>query len=282
MAVGNVQRLARIALNCRAPKALADFFVRALGFSQADPSFEPVQGVDNLRLKLGASRLALNSVGPDARDYPAALPGWNPLFQHFAIVTADMGAAFARLRQTAGWTAISEGGPQQLPLSAGGVTAFKFRDPDGHPLELICFPGGDPTPRIDHSAISVADTARSIAFYQALGLTVGSRSINHGPEQDRLDGLRGADVEVTGLMPRRSPAPHIELLCYRGDHCRGNVAGPGDVAATRLVLTVSSGQELDKIRADPPGSIAAFHPGVAPALLLRDPDGHLLQIEIEA
>lgn len=282
MAVAKVQRLARIALNCRAPQTSADFFVRALGFSQADPSLEAVRSAGALRLSLGASRLDLNCAGVDARDYPNVLPGWSPLFQHFAIVTADMGGAFARLRQTPGWTAISEHGPQQLPPSSGGVTAFKFRDPDGHPLELISVPGGDPTPRIDHSAISVADTARSTLFYQALGLSIASRSINQGPEQDRLDGMRGVDVEVTGLMPARPPGAHIELLCYRGEHHRGGVAGLDDVAATRLVLMVSSRQDLDAIRANPPGPIAAHHRRGAPALQLRDPDGHLLRIEIEA
>lgn len=30
----------------------------------------------------------------------------------------------------------------RLPESSGGVTAFKFRDPDGHPLELLAFPDG--------------------------------------------------------------------------------------------------------------------------------------------
>ncbi len=31
-------------------------------------------------------------------------------------------------------------GPERLPARSGGVSAFKFRDPDGHPLELLAFP----------------------------------------------------------------------------------------------------------------------------------------------
>ena len=39
------------------------------------------------------------------------------------------------------FTTISRNGPEALP---GGVVAFKFRGPDGHPLELIQFPWPDP------------------------------------------------------------------------------------------------------------------------------------------
>ena len=49
---------------------------------------------------------------------------------------------YARLSAHAGWTTISTDGPQLLPASSGGVTAYKFRDPEGHPLELIAFPPG--------------------------------------------------------------------------------------------------------------------------------------------
>ena len=42
---------------------------------------------------------------------------------------------------------------------------------------------------IDHSAIAVSDSARSIAFYEALGLRVAARALNSGHEQARLDGV---------------------------------------------------------------------------------------------
>jgi len=96
---------------------------------------------------------------------------------------------------------ISQGGPQVLPLSSGGVAAYKFRDPDGHPLELIHFPGGEPAERwagapglflgIDHSAITVTDLDAAIGFLGgALGLTVSERGLNRGPGQARLAGSR--------------------------------------------------------------------------------------------
>ena len=46
-----------------------------------------------------------------------------------------MDAAYARVR-AAGVQPISLNGPETLPERNGGVRAFKFRDPDDHPLEL--------------------------------------------------------------------------------------------------------------------------------------------------
>jgi len=250
-------RLSRIILNCRSPATTAAFFVRALGFT-----LEPAATEGRVGLALGESRLELAAV--QGRPYPGDVPGWSPVFQHFAIVTRDMDESLARLRFAPDWRAISTGGPQRLPAASGGATAFKFRDPEGHPLELIAFAGDDPgpIPRIDHSAISVADTARSIAFYQGLGLTVGARSLNHGPEQDRLDGIEDARVAVTALMAPGAAGPHVELLCYgRGEGSMQTAleVADDDVAATRLVFSDDSAG--------------------APPHRLRDLDGHRLEIE---
>src|SRR5690606_24437131 len=94
----------------------------------------------------------------------------DPWFQHVALVCRDIGAAAGRL--TGGDAGvISAGGPVLLPPSTGSVTAFKFHDPEGHPLELIAFPAGvgDPVWQArpgtgllgyDHTAIVVADVER--------------------------------------------------------------------------------------------------------------------------
>lgn len=168
-------------------------------------------------------RTAIN-IGTE-RPEPASGP--NLRFQHIAIATRDMEAAFKRLQAQAQVAAISRGGPQHLPVASGGVCAFKFRDPDGHPLELIEFPqdqcstrwkatvrGGCTTLGIDHAAISVTDVDRSIAFYQRLGLELSTRQFNHGEEQSRLDGLTLAKVDVATLLPADANSPHLELLGY--------------------------------------------------------------------
>lgn len=275
-----VERLARIRLNARWPLELADFYGRALGFARL-PATEAVGEDAPLRLALGASRLDIAAAGPDAAAYPEDVPGNSPLFQHFALITADIGAAFERLRATHGWRPISEDGPQRLPASSGGVTAFKFRDPEGHPVELIEFPDPDSnTARIDHSAISVADTERGIGFYRALGLRVSGGSSNHGPEQARLDGLPGARVRVTALAPPRAPTPHVELLGYAQPPPRADApARVGDVAATRLVFEVAAAETLMELW----GALrshAAAEASFPEAVLLRDPDGHLVELEL--
>ena len=188
--------------------------------------------------------------------------GW---FQHLALVTNDITAAHARLTGTADWDAITTGGaPVQLPQSSGGVTAFKFRDPEGHPLELLAFPEGNTPPHwaasvaagpcigIDHSAIVVTDAGASIAFYEGFGLAVSSRSRNQGPEQQALDGDRIVEVDVTGLS-HDGATPHLELLAYAAPTVRPGKAGPADIACTRSVLTYAEAGQSACILADPAG-----------------------------
>jgi len=264
-----VQRLIMIRLAARDPQALAAFYVGALGFAPQSLGRETaVVALDERRIEIARTA---------GETYPMGLPPWSPLFQHVAIATPDLAAALDRLARSQGWRPISQGGPQILPASSGGAAAFKFRDPEGHPLELIAFPGsaGVSRARIDHSAISVADSAASLAFYEGLGLSPGARTLNQGPEQERLDGLASAEVEVTALELPGGGA-HVELLCYRGHYPRVTPpAAPDAVAATRLVMTMESPRALDGLEARLADRVE--RPG--PPLLLRDPDGHLLQFE---
>jgi catechol 2,3-dioxygenase-like lactoylglutathione lyase family enzyme len=177
-------------------------------------------------MRLGAGH-RLVRFATQGRPYPRDSRSDDLWFQHLAIVVNDMDLAYAHLSSHAGWRPISEGGPQLLPPSNGAVRAFKFRDPDGHPsgaylvsarqgravwhqkVSAALFLG------IDHSALSVASTSRSLAFYRALGLRVSERSVNRGPAQERLDGLPGARVRVTSLRPASAASPGLELLGYR-------------------------------------------------------------------
>ncbi|MEH3147945.1 MAG: VOC family protein [Methylobacterium frigidaeris] len=271
-------RLARLRLVCADPDRLARFYEQALGFSRGE------EADGGTRVSLGG--LPVDLLGGAARPCPAEVPGWSPLFQHVAVVVSDMAAAYAHLRAVPGWTPISQAGPEHLPERSGGVGAFKFRDPEGHPLELLAFPAGRAPAAwrrpglhlgIDHSAISVADSARSVAFYDRLGLRVTARALNRGPEQARLDAVADPQVEVTALEPASGGPPHVELLCYRG---RFDRAGPGssldDGAATRLVFAAEAPETVAALRASLAVSLARDAPD---RLLLRDPDGHWIEIE---
>jgi Lactoylglutathione lyase and related lyases len=285
----HVARLRHIRLCSADAKPLARFYESALGFRQlavehlSGARAQELLGVGGcvlrITLELGNQRMAIvQFVDRPGPAYPEDATASDLIFQHFAIVVADMAAAMAQLEQVPGWSTITTGGPQQLPASSGGVTAFKFRDPEGHPLELLAFPaGGVPEPwrrpgnpgpflGIDHSAISVSDRARSVAFYASLGFQLKNQSVNDDPGQSRLDHLQQPMVVVTAMNVGQAP-PHLELLCYRGS---GN-ASPlrlkaNDVAASCLVF-----------ERDP--RLAQQQAGLAPVQNLLDPDGHHLSIE---
>ncbi|MEO6798636.1 MAG: VOC family protein [Rhodanobacter sp.] len=269
-------------------KSLAAFYETALGFRQV--AVEHLSGARTqerfgitgralrITLELGAQKIKLlQFVDRPGRDYPPDSKTLDIVFQHFAIVVADMAEAMSRLSQVPGWTPITREGPQRLPASSGGVAAFKFRDPEGHPLEFLAFPPESMPARwnnarrhgpflgIDHSAISVADGARSVAFYASLGLKLAQKSVNDDPAQARLDDLVHPRAEVIAMEPVRA-TPHVELLCYRGQGKDGPLdLRANDVASTCLVFEPGKGSVRPEAC-------------VAPVQDLTDPDGHRLAI----
>jgi catechol 2,3-dioxygenase-like lactoylglutathione lyase family enzyme len=291
MAVGaaphaKICKLARFGLTTTNAARLAAFYESACGFRElqsqylSGADFESLLAVEggahSITLGLGEETLELLEFNHPGRLYPQQSSSSDLVFQHFAIVVADIEAAYRRLSTVGGWTAISTNGPERLPLTSGGVTAFKFRDPDGHPLELLAFAPATAPLRwrsssagalclgIDHSAINVRDSSRSIRFYAGLGLSLAARSLNTGREQERLDGISEPRVEVITLAPRQV-TPHIELLCYQqARHSEALHLRNNDIAATRLVLEMS----------DEPASAAKS----IIARQVLDPDGHHLLI----
>ncbi len=247
------------------PARLVEFY-ESIGFAAGPPV--PVTSADmdllalegrgtRIALTAGGQRIDLESFDRRGRPYPENATAADLCFQHFALVTRDVAAVWQCARAH-GATPISTQGPVTLPASAGGVTAVKLRDPEGHPLEFLQFPSaaGSPGHRecvlgIDHSAISVADAGVSRRFYEALGLRADRPTLNHGPTQAALDGLPDARVDVVPMSPEIAP-PHLELLGYRNPVGRpASRSSANDVAASRIVW-----------RSDRDA-------------LLRDPDGHL-------
>ena len=289
-----------------------DFYVRVLGFrpdgerEESGLELERRTGVfasrtRTARLVLGSECLELTEyLAQKGRPVPVDARSNDRDFQHVAIVVSDMDRAYARLRQARVEHASS--GPQELPAwnpGAGGIKAFYFRDPDRHVLEVIWFPPGKGAARwhptgkdlpltlgIDHTAVVVSDTDASLAFYRdRLGLPEAGHSENHGPEQERLNGVFGARLRITQV--RAPKGPGIELLEYLapGDGRpypadeRGN-----DVFHWHVRIVTSEGPALvSGLRAGHaafvtlPGADAASST-VFP-LRVRDPDGHVLQLE---
>lgn len=253
-------------LTTNQPYRLARFYAEGIGFAIVGRTPIPAEemtllglagGGIRLALRLGGQTLDLDCFDRPGEPYPAGTTAADGIFQHLAVVASDAAAAHTRACAH-GATAISTDGPVTLPAAAGGVTAVKLRDPEGHPLEFLQFPTGA-NPRwhgegmlgIDHSAISVADTRASRRFYESLGLMVRRPTFNHGPTQAALDGLPEVQVDVVPLMPTQD-TPHLELLGYLTPVGRRAARrAVSDVAATRIVWQADRNA------------------------LLYDPDGHL-------
>src|SRR5882724_13146249 len=177
-------------------------------------------------LKLGDERITLTEhLVNKGRPIPADSQSYDHWFQHIAIVVRDMDRAYEQLRQHR--VKHVSTAPQTLPVwnkGAAGIKAFYFRDPEDHVLEIIFFPPGKGDPKwqqagtniflgIDHTAIVVSDTDKSLAFYRdLLGLRVAGESENFGVEQEHLNQVFGARLRISALRAEKGPG--IEFLEY--------------------------------------------------------------------
>jgi catechol 2,3-dioxygenase-like lactoylglutathione lyase family enzyme len=269
--------------------------------------FEHLQGVFGLRVRIVRMRLGDEFIelheylAPKGRPIPVDSRSNDRWFQHIAIIVSDMDKAYKLLRQYK-FEHVSSG-PQRLPdwnKNAGGIWAFYFKDPDGHPVEVLQFPpdkGPEKWRRpsgklflgIDHTAIVVWDTDASLRFYRdLLGMRVAGESENYGTEQEHLNNVFGAHLRITAL--RAASGPGIELLEYLAP--RDGRPYPPDERANDLVhrQTILVTQDADAAGRDLVNARINFvslgvvvNPnmqlGFSKALLARDPDGHAIQIE---
>jgi catechol 2,3-dioxygenase-like lactoylglutathione lyase family enzyme len=281
-----------------------DFYAHVLGFEVvsdrevAGAVYEQLRDVFPIRmrvvrLQLGHESLELTEyLAPKGRPAPTDARSNDRSFQHVAIVVRDMDRAYQRLHDRRVTHVSPE--PQRLPdwnPNAGGIRAFYFRDPDGHPLELIWFPPGKGDPRwqqpgdelflgIDHTAIAVGDTNESLAFYRdRLGFRVAGGSENSGPEQERLNAVRGAHLRITSL--RAADGPGIELLEYLAP--RTGRPFPADERANDLAhwqtrLIARDEAALESVGSGHPVVFPGHELGFARGLTVRDPDGHSLEV----
>lgn len=289
-----------------------EFFAKVLSFEKvsevevAGESYEHLQGVFGLRMRVARMRLGdefielTEYLTPKGRPIPADSRSNDRWFQHIAIITSDMDRAYARLRQNKVQHAST--GPQRLPetiKAAAGIEAFYFKDPDGHALEILEFPPDkgaakwhQPSDKlflgIDHTAIVVSDTDASLKFYRdTLGLKVAGESENSGTEQEHLNNVFGARLRITAL--RATSGPGIEFLEYLAP--RDGRPAPSDERANDLIhwqtkLVTSDATSISRLlrtgkyRFVSSGVIAIPDStlGFAKAFLVRDPDGHVMEL----
>jgi len=268
--------------------------------------YEHAEGVFGLRmrvvrLRLGDEFIELTEyLAPRGRPIPVDSVSGDLWFQHIAIIVGDLDTAYKILRQNSVQHASS--GPQLLPewnRNAAGIRAFYFKDPDGHNLEILQFPPDKGAAKwhgrsdqlflgIDHTAIVVADTDRSLNFYRdLLGMRVVGESENYGTEQEHLNNVFGARLRITSL--RSGSGPGIELLEYlaprtgrpypRDEHANDVVHWQtrllvADAEATAKQIGAAHTPFVSAGWVDTPGAQLGFHK----SLMVRDPDGHAIQL----
>ncbi len=311
-AASQIQAVAAVGMTVSDVDRAAEFYSKVLSFEKvsdvevAGDQYEQLEGVFGLRMrvvrmKLGDEFLELTEyLAPRGRPVPVDSRSNDRWFQHVAIIVSDMDRAYQWLRQNRVEHASS--GPQRLPdwnKNAGGIKAFYFKDPDGHSLEILNFPPGKGDPKwqrntdriflgIDHTAIVVWDTDASLAFYRdTLGMRVAGESENYGTEQEHLNNVFGARLRITAL--RATAGPGIELLEYLAPRTGRPI--PLDLSANDLAhwqTKLAAGdanaiyQSLRERRAQFVSSgvisVGASDLDITRSFLVRDPDGHVMQI----
>ena len=256
-----------------------------------------------VRLRLGAEEIELTEfLAPKGRPMPGDLRANDRVFQHIAVVVSDITKAYGVLRER--HVEHASTGPQRLPdwnPNAGGISAFYFRDPDRHFLEIISFPTGKGSPKwhdatkelflgIDHTAIVVDDTNVSLRFYRdTLGMQVAGESENYDVEQEHLNNIFGARLRITAL--RAAKGPGIELLEYlapRDGRQAPSDLRPNDIAHWQTTLVAERLEPLMGLARDhrlslvSPGPVdaASLSVGFRTGSLARDPDGHGIRVVV--
>lgn len=234
-----VQRIRAIGLTVSDADRSQDFYTQALGFEPVSDitveteDYSDLVGIAEATIRIVTLQLGdelielMQYLNIEGKPIPRDSQSNDLWFQHLAIAVSDMDRAYAHLRSFSIDPISVE--PQTIPpenKASAGVRAFKFKDCDRHPLELIWFPADKGQDKwhqqsdrlflgIDHSAIAINNTEQSLKFYRdLLGMQVDGGSLNQGNTQARLDCLsEEVEVRITALRPDRGGLG-IELLDY--------------------------------------------------------------------
>src|SRR5215469_6024353 len=314
---GDVERLEMIGFTVADVDRETTFFTKVLPFEKiADfrvigSEYDKMEGVFNanmriVHLKLGEQIVELTQYISPPTGRPIPVPSYSndEWFEHMAIVVRDMDAAY-KILQGNNVQQISAQ-PITIPESnpgAAGIKAVKFRDPEGHDLELIYFPAGKASPiwqkptsqlflGLSHTAITVDSTEKGVAFYRdLLGFDVGGVTFNTGATQEVLDDLFNDTCLVTPMLPISQP-PHIEFLDYKTPP--GGRPMPVDTKAndlwhwqttlvTKDIQAAASRLRRAGVQFISPDIVSIPEEtqaelGFKKALMVRDPNGHAIRL----
>jgi catechol 2,3-dioxygenase-like lactoylglutathione lyase family enzyme len=304
------KQLQKVSITVSSLEKLVPFYEKVLSFKKVaeyEWTGKPLQHLTGLKEPDLKARIALMQLGLEQIELiefidetrQLALPAdsrSNDLwFQHIAIVVRDMEDAYAHLRTHK--VQFVSTAPQTLPEylpAAAGISAFYFRDPDGHNLEVIHFPKGKGNPKwqaptdqlflgIDHTAIGIEDTDIALGFYEdLLGLKIAGTSENYGTEQEHLNQVFGAHLMITGLVAKQGIGlEFLDYLAPPGGRTYPLDSRPTDLWHWHTTIAVN---DLNKVYQLLQANNHSFiSNGIVQlngqrGFLLRDPDGHALYI----
>ena len=306
-----VKEVATVGMTVSNMEEAIAFYTQILPFEVIDDvevsgrEYELLQGVLGVKarvvdMQLGEEVIELTEyLTPKGDSIPVDSQSNDLWFQHMAIVVNDMSKAYQWLRQNdVQYVSTS---PQKLPEyieAAAGIEAFYFRDRDGHNLELIAYPPDKGNPRwqkdtedlflgIDHTAIAISDTKTSMNFYSdLLGLELSGQSENYGTEQEHLNNVFGARLQISGLKADKGMAVEfLEYLAPPDGRPFPDDSQANDLWHWETTMVVDNiektAQNLEQkgVEFISSGIVEVNRDlGFSQGLLVRDPDGHGIKI----
>jgi catechol 2,3-dioxygenase-like lactoylglutathione lyase family enzyme len=96
--------------------------------------------------------------------------------------------------------------------------------------------------KLDHVSVVVEDLEAAIAFFTALGMTIGGKAPIEGPWVDRVNGIQNVQVDIVMM---RTPDGHgqLELTKFRNPklvEIKPAIAPPNALGLRSIMFTVES------------------------------------------
>jgi catechol 2,3-dioxygenase-like lactoylglutathione lyase family enzyme len=96
--------------------------------------------------------------------------------------------------------------------------------------------------KLDHVSVVVEDLEAAIAFFTALGMTIGGKAPIKGPWVDRVNGIQNVQVDIVMM---RTPDGHgqLELTKFRNPklvEIKPAIAPPNALGLRSIMFTVES------------------------------------------
>lgn len=234
----------------------------------------PARPLRVVRMRLGSELIELaEHAGGQGGPVPEGL--LDDGFQGLAIVVNDIEQAYLWLRRHN----VRNLSPIRQSARGPGTRVVSFRDPDGHPLEIVQFTPGQGQPRwrsesdsvflgIDHIALAVADAWTSARFYQD---TFGMGVVAQSGDRTTLRASSGPDIELIEHLPRRAgQAPQADTRADR-------LARSPTILIARSVPPPARPSAVSRWLGLP-GKTAIPEAAAREGFVLRDPDGHAVQV----